>query len=551
MKLKFDNHIKLKQKTSLFVKCRYDEDCIPIIHSFGRKYYHSNLNMWELPCEAFPILCECNDVIICGEVPKKYKQYLELLDKYDVEDSEYFSKTTPFQHQLDSFQYAKSHSKFLLGDEQGLGKTKQALDIAVSRKHKMKHCLIVCGVNGLKWNWLNEITTHTTEEGFILGSYIKNEKLVVGPVSERLSDLKKDHTEFFIITNIETLRDPYIAAQIQNMCTSGVIGMTIIDEIHKCKNYSSQQGKAIHNCCSYYKLALTGTPLMNSPMDLYNILKWLGYENHTYSQFESYYAIKGGYGNYQIVGYQHLDELQELLDSHMLRRRKEDVLDLPDKIHINEYVEMNSSQEKIYKEILSSLREDIDKILLDPNPLSQLTRLRQATANPELLTTKKVTSSKLERMVEIVDEAVENGDKVIIFSNYSKNINAAVKMLKKFNPAIVTGDVKEIDEQINKFKCDTRCKVICGTIGCLGTGFTLTEATTIIFIDEPWNMANKQQAEDRAHRIGTKSNVTIYTLICKNTIDDRINKLVESKGMMSDCLVDKQYSVDDIKYLLS
>ena len=551
MKLKFDTHIKLKQKISLFVKCRYDEDCIPIIHSFGRKYYHSNVNMWELPCEAFPILCECKDVVICGNIPNKYKQYLELLNIYDMKDEEYFSKTSPFEHQLDSFEYAKSHSKFLLGDEQGLGKTKQALDIAVSRKNKMKHCLIVCGVNGLKWNWLNEIHTHTNEEGFILGSYIKNNKMYVGSVNERLQDLRKPHDEFFIITNIETLRDDNIGKQIRYMCDKGVIGMTIIDEIHKCKNYSSQQGKAIHNCCSYYKLALTGTPLMNSPMDLYNILKWLGYENHTYSQFESYYAIKGGFGGYQIVGYQHLDELQELLDLHMLRRKKEDVLDLPDKIHINEYVEMNNNQEKIYKEVLSSIRKDIDKILLDPNPLSQLTRLRQATANPSLLTTKKVTSSKLERMVELVEESVDNGDKVIIFSNYSKNIYEAVEMLKQFNPSIVTGDIKEIDEQITKFKCDSTCKVICGTIGCLGTGFTLTEASTIIFIDECWTMANKVQAEDRAHRIGTKSNVRIYTLMCKNTIDERIHELVEKKGIMSDCLVDKQYSVDDIKFLLS
>lgn len=98
--------------------------------------------------------------------------------------------------------------------------------------------------------------------------------------------------------------------------------MTIIDEIHKCKNSTSMQGKAIHCCCTYYKLALTGTPIMNAAIDLYNVLKWLEVENHSLTQFKNHYCIMGGFGGYQIVGYKHLDELQNRLDKYMLRRKK-------------------------------------------------------------------------------------------------------------------------------------------------------------------------------------------------------------------------------------
>lgn len=101
--------------------------------------------------------------------------------------------------------------------------------------------------------------------------------------------------------------------------------------VHNCKNSQSTQGKNIHKVVCKYKMLLTGTPLMNSPIDLYNLLKWINVEKHTKYQFENYYCRKGGFGGYQIIGYKHLDELQEQLDSCMLRRLKENVLDLPQK----------------------------------------------------------------------------------------------------------------------------------------------------------------------------------------------------------------------------
>ena len=127
-------------------------------------------------------------------------------------------------------------------------------------------------------------------------------------------------------------------------------------------------------------------------------------------------------------------------------------------------------------------------------------------------------SAKLDRLEEIVEELVENGEKAIIFSNWTDMTGPTMERLRRFNPAIITGETKDRKEQQERFMTDSRCKVIIGTIGAMGTGLTLTAASTVIFLDSPWNRANKEQAEDRAHRIGTTSNVNIITLVRKDTL---------------------------------
>lgn len=554
IKLKFDFSQKLKYKQSLYIKGEYNPTILDVIHSFQTRYYHRNSKLWECKIDYFPIILDklkFEDIQICGEVPKKFEKYLKMLDIYDEQDADYLSRTKPFEHQMESFNYALTHNKFLLGDEQGLGKTKQALDIAVARKHKMRHCLIVCGVNNLKWNWYKEVEIHTNEKAHILGSRVNRKgKTVIGSSAERLADLKQIHDEYFLITNIETLRDKSIQSQIKKMCSDGIIGMTIIDEIHKCKNSQSKQGKAIHCCCSYYRLALTGTPLMNNPVDLYNVLKWLEVENHSLTYFKNLYCEMGGFGGYEIIGYKNLDQLENSLNKNMLRRRKEEVLDLPPKIYTDELLDLDSSQDKLYRDVTNQIIEDIDRIMLLPNPLTELIRLRQVTSNPNILTSKNITNVKYDRIVDILESTT---DKIIIFSNWTKVINPLYIKLSSlgYNPALVTGESKDPILEMNKFQSDNTCKVILGTTPALGTGYTLTAANTVIFIDEPWSKAIKDQAEDRCHRIGTKGTVNIITLICKDTIDERIHQIIKDKGELSDRIVDgKAVQPSDIKFLI-
>lgn len=537
---------------SLYVSFPYNDKIVNVVRSFSSRFWNKDKKEWELPFKAFkPFIDALPEFNF--DIHGNWKAFEE--KKVITMPVGFQFKTNPFHHQIDGFKYGLENDRWLLGDEQGLGKTKQVIDIAVAKKQikGYKHCLIICGVNGLKWNWVNEIHTHSNEDAWILGQRTKAGKTVIGSNADKLYDLNalESISSYFIITNVESLRDEAITSKIAEYAKNKTIGIVAIDEVHKCKNPSSQQGKGILKVQSECRIAMTGTPLMNSPFDLYIILKWLGYEKHSFYQFKHHYGEFGGYGGYQVIGYKYLDELQAQLDEIMLRRLKNDVLDLPEKTHITEYVEMTPKQKQIYEEVTTEIKMNIDQIKMANNPLAELIRMRQATGYTGILSSTIKESAKLDRMEELVDEAVENGKKVVIFSNWTQMTHAIADRLVMYRPVFVTGetDTEERQRRVDLFQNNDACKVIVGTIGAMGTGLTLTAGTVEIFMDEPWNRANKEQAEDRCHRVGTTENITIYTLICKNTIDERINEIVEKKGRMADALVDGKINIDKTELL--
>lgn len=537
---------KARRGRTIFIEtwASTDDDAVRMAEKISGlpKVVETSSNNFEISYRYFNNVIDALDeweLHIFGELDKDVQDYIDSRNQIASSTSKHFAfKTTPFEHQIQCFEYAKDHPCFLLGDEQGLGKTKQAIDIAVSRKSAFKHCLIVCCISGLKWNWAKEVGIHSNQKAHILGSRVtKDGKLVIDGVSKRAEDLLSNHDEFFLITNIETLRDAVFIKYLNELTKSGEIGMVIIDEIHKCKNPSSKQGASIQKLQSYYKMGLTGTPLMNNPIDVFNVMKWLGAEHHTLTQFKERYCIVDSFN--QITGYRNLAELRDLVNDYMLRRTKDEVLDLPEKIRVTEYVDMNSKQAKIYKEVLTKLVQDIDKVKLMPNPLAETIRLRQATGSPSILTTQEIKSCKFERCIEIVNECIEQGRSCVVFSNWEKVIEPLFKELSKVSKCnLVTGETADKFKEIEDFMNYSGASVILGTIGALGTGFTLTKADTVIFLDSPWTRAEKDQAEDRCHRIGAKSTVTIYTLVAKGTVDERIEELIESKGELADYVVD-------------
>lgn len=559
--------IKIRQEgRKIFISFKYDIKKVERVKTLPNRKYDPSTREWVIDSRhirAVLNVFQDYEVQIDDSVSKNVKKAVEnnvYFEKVDGRDFKF--KTSPYDHQIEGFEYGIQHNKFLLGDQQGLGKTKQAIDIAIARKHQFKHCLIVCGVNALKWNWLEEIQIHSDETGHLIGGQWKNKKggnkvLRDGSLKQRLEDLKNiDNVDnYFLVTNIETLRNKDIQNQFEKLTQEGIIGMTIIDEIHQAKNPQSKQGKGIHKLQSFYKMALTGTPLINKPMDLYNILKWLDVEYNAFYKFKNRYCIMGGYGGHEIIAYRNLAELQNKLNNVMLRRLKTDVLDLPEKVHITEYVEMGAKQKKIYSEVLQAVRSNIDLIKISPNPLAQLIRLRQATGYTGILSSEIKESAKIDRLKELITEIVDNGEKAIIFSNWTNVTDPVVDVLQQYNPAIITGAVKDKMTQVHKFQEDDSCKVIIGTIGAMGTGLTLTAATNVIFLDSPWSAAIKEQAEDRAHRIGTKGTVNVITLVTKDTIDEKIEDIVNRKGALSGVLVDKEVEIDNkaflIDYLLS
>lgn len=532
----------------------------------GTRVYNPNNHTWEMPINNIIGLCnkfENEEIKIEGIYEDLHKQEFEIDIPKDFE-----FKTKPFRHQVDGVRFGLNKKKFLLCDDQGLGKTKQIIDLVgcLEKTDTINKVLIVCGVNSLKYNWQSEISIHSDEKGWVLGTRFRKTtgKAYEGSTKDKLEDLNNLPDCRYIITNIESLRvgakkiskTKYhfpIAEKLQELCKNGTISVIAFDECHKSKEPTSLQSRAMINVQAKYMVAMSGTPLMNNPLDLYFPMKWLGYENHSFYQFKQHYCTLGEWGGSQVVGYKNLEEIRAMMDNIMLRRLKSEVLDLPEKIRKIEYVDMTPKQNQIYKEVYNGVMSDLQKIKFSNNPLSMMIRLRQATGWTGIISDKVRESAKMDRMIELVQEIVASEQKAIIFSNWESMTEVAKEKLKSYNPAYITGATKadERMKEVDRFQTDDKCKVIIGTIGAMGTGLTLTAAQNVIFLDSPWNMALKAQAEDRAHRIGTKGTVSVITLCCHDTIDERIEELVEKKGQIADALVDGKVSLDDINFLLS
>lgn len=561
-------------KLSAFVSFEYESNLVSIIKSMGTRVYIPDKKTWEIPESAVPMLMsrlDDYDVLLRGEMRH------ETPESHAQLPSGFVFTTKPYKHQMEGVIYGLEHESFLLGDDQGLGKTKEIIDIAMCRKQTdgLKHCLIICGINGNKYNWADEVKIHSREDSWILGTRFTKRppiKMIEGSTKDKMEDLNNLPHQFFWITNIETLRGGSfkekqgkrtvirfpIAEKIQELCDRGIIGMIAFDEAHKAKNPDSQQGKALLSIdCKGPKIPMSGTFVLNNPLDLYLPLRWTGFETHSFYAYKQHYCKMGGFGGKEIVGYKNLDELRSMVSKVMLRRVKGDVLDLPPKVHTIEWVDAYPEQKSLYKEVRDQVRDNIDKVKVHPDPLSEMLRLRQVTGYPGILSSTVTKSAKMDRMEELVEEEVSVGGKAIIFSNWSEMTNVIRHKLKKYNPAYITGEVGSVQrmEEKDRFQNDPNCKVMVGTIGALGTGFTLTAAQLVIFVDEPWNRGIKDQAEDRAHRIGTRGTVRVVTILTRDTVDEGVYNLVQKKGKMADLLVDGKVdgkNVDDVlSYLLT
>ena len=548
IKINIDKPNKLPGLTSAFISFeKFNEELIDRIRSMPNRVYNKDNKEWEIPIDELEGFISCaRNFEIEITLNKQSTEVTNIPKKYVF-------KTKPYSFQKTGVEYALSHDSFLLGDEMGTGKTKQIIDTACCRKllGQIKQCLIVVGVNSLKYNWLDEIKIHSNENGWVLGTqFRKNGTPYDGSTKEKICDLKTHTKELFLITNIETFRsDEFVEALKKNKN----IDMMVIDEAHYCRNSQSHQGKNILKCNGYkYKIAATGTPLVNSPVDAYAILKWLGIEKSNFTTFKKFYCNFGGYGGYQITGFKNLHVLRESVQNYMLRRLKRDVLDLPEKTIKNEYVDMLPGQTKIYNELRENVLNNIDMISLSDNPLTELLRLRQCTDWSGILSSEIQESAKMERLIQLVEDITSSGNKVVIASNWTQVTDIIVSKLKHYKPAIITGQytVQERQAAKDRFQQDKDCQVCIGTIGAMGTGITLTAATYMIFFDLPWTRAAFDQCTDRLDRIGQKNDMTIIKLMARNTIDERIDDIILGKGAMSDMLVDGKIAGDRRSFIL-
>ena len=541
---------KLSGLTSLFLSFDYNEEIINAIKQIADVYlFNKKTKEWEIPVTYLSKLLDnlnAFDAIDISLYPTKESSLKPVKTILNY-------KLKPFKHQLEAIEFGLQHPRFLLLDDMGLGKTASIIHIAEERKARgqIKHCLIVCGIATLRGNWRKEIKLHSDESFRIIGEKINTKgNATYTTIRERTAELLKPIDEFFLIVNIETLRSEEFIDAINY--GPNEIGMIVVDEIHRANNTKSQQGHNLLKLTSPYEIGATGTLLTSAPINAYLPLKWLGVDKANLTNYKRQYCEFGGFGGHEIIGYKNLEILKDKIDSNSLRRTKDILPDLPEKTIIKELVTLSDEHRKFYNDVKKGVKEECDKINLNTsNLLSLVTRLRQATACPQILTTSNIRSSKLDRCVELAEDLISKGEKVVVFSTFKESVKYLADYLKEYDPLICTGDSSEVDisNNVDLFQKDPSKKLIIATHQKMGTGITLNAASYMIFIDTPFNASEFNQSCDRIYRIGTKRPVFIYNLICEGTVDERVAQIISKKQAISDYIIDDRLTNDGLNIL--
>jgi SNF2 family DNA or RNA helicase len=449
----------------------------------------------------------------------------------------------PFEHQLEAINFGLEHEKWLLLDSMGLGKTNSIIWLAETLKRRglIDHCFIICGVNSLKQNWKKEIAKFSTESAIVLGEYTtRTGKIRYRSMDKRAEQLKDPIEEFFVITNLESLRDDRIIEAFKK--SENKFGLIAFDEAHKAATKSSQQGTNLLKLEAPFKIAATGTLITNNPLSAYVPLSWTNNDESILTMYKSQYCNFGGFKNSQVIGFKNLDVLQEEIKSCSLRRTLDQVRsDMPPKTVTLELLEPDDDQRKFYEAIKEGVKEEADKIDLKTSSLLALTtRLRQATACPSLLTTQNVSNCKIDRCVELIQELTSQGEKVVVLSVFKETLKELESKLEQFRFSINTGDVPDaiVADNVARFQDDPNEQVFAGTWGKVGTGWTLNSASYLICLDTPYTAAMFDQGTDRIYRVNNTRPAFITVLMCSDTIDERVQQIIETKKELGEYLVD-------------
>ena len=539
-------------KTSLFVSFKYDPKLVEIVKSAEDAVWNKKSLEWELPINKLSFLID-NFTILDDISLSVMEEEKKNLIKQTIEHS-----IPAFDYQSEGIDWLINRNSGLLLDPPGLGKTTQIIYAAeeLKRQKGAEHCLIVCGINILKQNWKKEIEKFSTESCRVVGEKINSKGTITyATVNERAEELYNPIDAFFVIINKESFQNTLVIDAILN--SQNKFDIIVADELHKMKDPNSQSGKNFLKLTKTgkYHFGLTGTPLINSPLDAYVPLKFIGQEKANYSNFKKFFCTMGDrFSDYKVTGFKNLDVLQKEIEDCSIRRDKS-ILHLPPKFIVPEYIEMDSSQEKFYNDLQSGIVVDADRVNIKTSTmLGMVTRLRQAATCPSVLSTAKIKNSKAERCVELVEEITSNGEKVVIFSTFKEPLYNLCTLLKDYKPLMCTGDQKDSDVEKFKdmFQEDDEHMVLLATAEKMGTGQTLTRASYGIFLDSTWTDALETQAEDRIWRIGSNKSVIIYKLIAKGTIDERIQEILTRKRALSDYVVDNKVTneVEELKELL-
>jgi SWI/SNF-related matrix-associated actin-dependent regulator 1 of chromatin subfamily A len=443
---------------------------------------------------------------------------------------EKYSHRPPLEHQKEAIQKLVENKKFILADDMGLGKTTSTIIAALEAGSKK--VLIICPAT-LKINWKREIENYSDKAVYI-------------------AEGKNFSTDAdFVIINYDIIKNFHDTKKKgESQILDANFDLVVVDEAHYIKNATAQRTKLINDLVKKVDRLwlLTGTPMTSRPIDYFNLLSliespvaknWMAY---AIRYCQGYQFNVGGRKVWNVMGASNLEELRDRTTGLTLRRLKENVLDLPDKIITPVYLRLKS---KMYEEIMGEYYDWYDKNPEESKSLTvqftKLTKIRQVIAD-----------EKIAQTIELAENIVEQGKKVIIFCNFTDSLN---KICEHFGKTAVKldGSMSKPQRQhsVDGFQENDKVKVFVGNIKAAGVGLTLTAGEAVIMNDLSFLPSDHAQAEDRAYRYGQKNNVLVYYPIFENTIEGIIYDILNNKKqVIATVMGDNQNTADAAEEIL-
>jgi SNF2 family DNA or RNA helicase len=448
--------------------------------------------------------------------------------KVDI-DYERYTHRPPLSHQKEAIEKLVANEKYILADDMGLGKTTST--VIASLESGSEKVLIICPAS-LKINWMREIQNYTD----------KSISIIEG---------KNWESADYMIINYDILKnfyDPKVPEE-STILNEG-FDLVVVDEAHYIQNSQAQRTKIVNDICRKVGRVwlLTGTPMTSRPMNYYNLLNlvdspvaynWMAYVKR---YCNGYQFTVGKRKVWNVQGADNLEELRDRTKTHVLRRLKEDILDLPDKIITPVYLRLKS---KDYEQLMGEYYdwyEQSDESSSLTVQFSKLMKVRQVIAE-----------NKVKETCEIAENIIEQGKKVIIFTNFTNTLN----MIKEhFGKSAVTldGSMSKPARQysVDQFQENEKIKVFVGNLKAAGVGITLTAAEAVIMNDLSFVPSDHAQAEDRAYRYGQKSNVSVFYPIFENSIEGVIYDILsKKKNIFETVMGDNEGKGDTLEEILN
>jgi SNF2 family DNA or RNA helicase len=452
-----------------------------------------------------------------------------------VRNANFGPKTAAYPHQIEAIDFIRGEKtrEVALFDEQGLGKTKIVIDsIAADIRDKVVEAALVVCKKSLIGVWTSEVEKHSHLVALA----------IYGSSRERGMSATTDAD--FYITSYETLT-PELPRIRQLMAISRTA--MILDESHRIKDPNSVAARSVFEISplAVKRIIITGTPVANSPQDLWSQFffldngKTLGRD---FVEFKNEYCPAAPRKGLSPEDMGRIERLREKIRPVSIRRLKSDVLELPDKRYESVFVDLSEEQRRIYDRACQELRveiEAIDGTIIEKeieNILEKMLRLIQISSNPVLVNPEySGKSGKLEALATLVQEAFSKGEKVIVWTSFVDNIPQFKKLFAESNPLVIYGEtpIEQRNRNVKRFQNEEKHRLLIANPSAAREGLTLTAANNAIYYDRTFNLVDYVQSQDRIHRISQTRPCNIVKVIARDTIDEYVDEILNRKSAVA------------------